>query len=291
MRHERRCKPATRVLPIRLRLLLMSSLILCPLSCLPTPDSSSAAEPAPDATIVVSAEPVSEAEKRAPTSFVDVIDTSQYEGQFETATSVLAQAVGVQVRRFGGLGGFSTLSIRGSNPNQVRFYLDGIPLTSAGRDVINLATLPIDSLERFRSRGAITIGADGRRRRHHRHQAPTVEPHTEVHLLRLLQHGEGQPFARSSVGGYDLRGHLSAHRWRLEFLDNHGTDFDPNDTAPRGTPPASAIPGVDGLIKARKKLDDRFFSTSPATRNGSTREFRRAAPTWRSTRRTTTCAP
>src|SRR5262245_40466484 len=127
MRHERSLRATAMRILARPASMLVAAVILAPGFCLvPSPVSGEDSEPRPaDATIVVSADPVSEAEERAPTSFVDVIDMSQYEGQFETATSVLAQAVGVQVRRFGGLGAFSTLSIRGSNPNQVRFYLDG----------------------------------------------------------------------------------------------------------------------------------------------------------------------
>jgi len=218
----------------------------------------------PAATIVVSAEPMSEAEERAPTSFVDVIDTSEFEGEFETLTGALAQAVGVQVRRFGGLGAFTTLSIRGSNPSQVRFYLDGIPLTTAGRDVVNLATLPLDSLQRievYRGTVPIGFGADGiagvvnlvtlR---------PTEEPHTEL-AAYYGSFNTAKAVASHSqrVGGFEVLGNVTYLHTDgdFEFSDDNGTDFDPNDDT-RVRRLNNALDSVEGLIKVRRQLDETF---------------------------------
>ena len=55
-----------------------------------------------------------------------------------TLADLLSSAVGVQVKRYGGLGSFSTVSIRGSTAEQVVVYLDGVPLNQAiggGADV------------------------------------------------------------------------------------------------------------------------------------------------------------
>jgi len=74
------------------------------------------------------------------------ITTQPSEGQ--TLADVLDDTVGVQVRRFGGLGAFSTISIRGSTPGQVGFFLDGIPLSHARSETVDLADLPLDELDR-----------------------------------------------------------------------------------------------------------------------------------------------
>ena len=60
---------------------------------------------------------------------------------------VLARAAGVTVRSLGGLGQFSSLSLRGSSAQQVGVFLDGVPLGGSG-GVVNLADLPLDTLGR-----------------------------------------------------------------------------------------------------------------------------------------------
>src|SRR5262245_3354994 len=47
-----------------------------------------------------------------PTSFGTVIDTTNAATHVETLGDLLSETVGVRVRRFGGLGDFSTISIR-----------------------------------------------------------------------------------------------------------------------------------------------------------------------------------
>ena len=99
--------------------------------------------------VVVTAPPTpEEAPARDPTAFASVVDTRSAPTQVETLAEALAETVGVQVRRFGGLGDFSTVSVRGSSAGQVQVYLDGVPLSRADNDVVNLSELPLDAVER-----------------------------------------------------------------------------------------------------------------------------------------------
>ncbi|MDX1957278.1 MAG: TonB-dependent receptor plug domain-containing protein [Leptospiraceae bacterium] len=84
-----------------------------------------------------------------PNGFVDSIDAKDFKGRYVSLADVLERETGVRVRRFGGLGSYSTLSIRGSNPNQVKIYIDGIPLNNAQGGEINLSDLNFDNLERI----------------------------------------------------------------------------------------------------------------------------------------------
>lgn len=81
------------------------------------------------------------------TAFASVVEITTQVEEMKTLADVLEDSVGVQVRRYGGLGDFSTVSIRGSSPSQVRLYMDGIPLTRARSETVNLADLPLDPLE------------------------------------------------------------------------------------------------------------------------------------------------
>ena len=84
---------------------------------------------------------------RDPTAFATVIGTRDAATTVETVAEALSDTVGVQVRRFGGLGDFSTVSIRGFSPGQVQVYLDGVPLTRADNEVVNLSDLPLDAID------------------------------------------------------------------------------------------------------------------------------------------------
>ena len=66
-----------------------------------------------------------------------------------TAADVLAQAVGVHVRQFGGLNAYSGLSVRGSDATQVAVYLDGVPLNQAQYGVVSASDLPAASLAKI----------------------------------------------------------------------------------------------------------------------------------------------
>lgn len=88
------------------------------------------------------------AEAGAPTAFATVIDTRAAPAEVETLADALADAVGVQVRRFGGLGDFTTVSVRGFSPRQVQVYLDGVPLSRADNETVDLSDLPLDAIER-----------------------------------------------------------------------------------------------------------------------------------------------
>lgn len=83
-----------------------------------------------------------------PTAFATVIDTRDAPTQVETLADALSDAVGVQVRRFGGLGDFATVSVRGFSPRQVQVYLDGVPLSRAESETVDLSDLPLDAVER-----------------------------------------------------------------------------------------------------------------------------------------------
>jgi iron complex outermembrane recepter protein len=94
-----------------------------------------------------------------PTAFATVIDTTTAPSTVETLGEVLAESVGVQVRRFGGLGDFSTVSIRGSAAGQVQVYLDGVPLSRAENEVVNLNDLPLDAIDHVEVyRGTTPLG-------------------------------------------------------------------------------------------------------------------------------------
>jgi len=98
-----------------------------------------------------------------PSAFTTVIDLDEFAGEAKTVEDVLDESVGVQVRRFGGAGDPSEISIRGSTPSQVVILLDGVRLNSAQTGGVDLSTLPaslIDPIEVSRGGGSVQTGSD-----------------------------------------------------------------------------------------------------------------------------------
>jgi iron complex outermembrane receptor protein len=98
-----------------------------------------------------------------PSAFTTVIDAREYDDRFGTVQELLEQAPGVRVRRYGGLGSYSTASIRGSKSEQVLVLLDGMRLNTSTRGAVDLSTLPLRQVERIeviRGGGAARYGSD-----------------------------------------------------------------------------------------------------------------------------------
>jgi outer membrane cobalamin receptor len=98
-----------------------------------------------------------------PTSFTSVIQLEEYRGEAKHVEDLLAEAVGVQVRRFGGDAERSEVSIRGSTSAQVVILLDGVRLNSAQSGSVDLSTIPLDLLEGIeitRGGGSAGVGSD-----------------------------------------------------------------------------------------------------------------------------------
>ncbi len=71
------------------------------------------------------------------------------DGAGQTIADVLEKDTSLRVRRYGGLGSYSTLSIRGSTPAQVNFYIDGVPVTGAYSGEMNLSDLSVNGVEKI----------------------------------------------------------------------------------------------------------------------------------------------
>jgi iron complex outermembrane receptor protein len=89
------------------------------------------------------------------------VNLSSRGNRVEDAASILARSVGVRVRRYGGLGSFATMSIRGSSSSQVQFYLDGVPLNdpySGLADLNDISTGDLARIEIYRGTSPTGFG-------------------------------------------------------------------------------------------------------------------------------------
>ena len=184
--------------------------------------------------VVVTRERLDDAARRTPTAAVATRSLRSPAGAGPTLNEALGSIAGLHVTDYGGLGAFSTVSMRGLPANHVAVLIDGVPLGTASGGSFNLAALPasaIDRVEAWRGESPLLLGVS----------APAgainlvtlAAPH--VQELRLSRaswqtwNGRGAvgaergPFAVQLLGdGFTTRGNFVYH-------DRNGTDLDASD--------------------------------------------------------------
>ncbi|MGC4088113.1 MAG: TonB-dependent siderophore myxochelin receptor MxcH [Polyangiaceae bacterium] len=93
---------------------------------------------------------------------VNVIDLRSQRQQTADMGEVMARTQGVAVRRDGGLGSNTRFSLNGLYDDQIRFFLDGVPLPVAGYP-FGIADVPVNLIQRvevYRGVVPIRFGAD-----------------------------------------------------------------------------------------------------------------------------------
>jgi len=177
-----------------------------------------------------------DARRRMPTASITELTPGDAARAIETMDDLLAGVPGARVIQYGGLGAFSALSLRGASPGQVSVFLDGVPLTSAARGVVDLSDLPPSALERievYRGVAPLSFGA--------------ATPGGAVNLVtRDAPDVRALHVAGGSFGSWEGSGTLGARRgaWSLladggyagsrgdyRFLDDNGTPLNPADDA------------------------------------------------------------
>ncbi len=100
------------------------------------------------------------------TAFVTVVHVDDYEGQTTSVAELVSESVGVRARSMGGLGSFSSISVRGADAGHTAVFVDGIPLSRLASVSVDLSRFDVSSvsaLELYRgtvptSFGSVTIG-------------------------------------------------------------------------------------------------------------------------------------
>ena len=131
-------------------------------SVLPVPSVAAfASEPAP-VDVQVHGK-LSAAEKlQQSAEAVNVVETKHAKLQTTDLGEVLARTQGVVVRRDGGLGSSARFSLNGLYDDQIRFFLDGVPLDIAGYP-FGIENVPVNLIERvevYRGVVPVRFGAD-----------------------------------------------------------------------------------------------------------------------------------
>ncbi|MBD3421638.1 MAG: TonB-dependent receptor [Chitinivibrionales bacterium] len=112
--------------------------------CVPAAESDSANREAVSLDRLV----VHEKRTGAYTSSTTTIEAQEFVGQYKDLGDLLSTVSGISVYRTGGLGAYSSVSIRGGTTQQVQIFLDGMPLNTARGGAVDISKIPLNSLQR-----------------------------------------------------------------------------------------------------------------------------------------------
>ena len=93
---------------------------------------------------------------------VEVIETKSLKNSTADLNQVLQSTPGINIRESGGLGSSFKLSLNGLSGNQIRYFIDGIPMENFG-SALSLNNFPVNQIERlevYKGVVPITLGAD-----------------------------------------------------------------------------------------------------------------------------------
>jgi iron complex outermembrane receptor protein len=171
-----------------------------------------------------------------PVTFATVLKPDSERHRALTLSDLLRQSVGVDVKGFGGLGGFATVSVRGSTAEQVQIFLDGVLLNRASSGSVNLADIPLGQIERIEVYRGLTPAQFG-----------AAGPGGVVNIVTRSGASAERTTFDVSFGSYETfefnASHSGPHRFgdflvsanaqrsegNFYYLSNNGTPLNPTD--------------------------------------------------------------
>jgi len=90
-----------------------------------------------------------------------IINSNSWQGTGKSLADIIQEHSGIQTRKYGGLGSFQTVSIRGVPGSKVTVYMDNVPLNSAGGGAVDLGKINLASIEKIVVYKGITPGRFG----------------------------------------------------------------------------------------------------------------------------------
>lgn len=154
---------------------------------------------------------------------------------YDELADLVAQVPGVSVVRTGSLGSLSTVTLRGSNPDEVRIYVDGVPLNIAAGGAVDVSTLPLGDVERvevYRGTSPLPFGQSALGGII---SITTQTPATNTVGAKAGAGSFGTSFADLTAGGRAgrLRLYVGLHGLKTEgdfpYHNDNGTPANPND--------------------------------------------------------------
>ncbi len=172
-----------------------------------------------------------------PSAFGQSIDTTKLTDRYATTEDVLDRAAGANVRSMGGLGSYSSITMRGAGANQCLILLDGQRLNSPAGGGVDLSKISLSQVERI----DIIRGSDsalyGESAMGGIVNITTKEPSGKPQADAALTYGSYETWdaranASAPIGDHfgitaNLTGRKSDNDFK--YINNNGTEYDDSD--------------------------------------------------------------
>ena len=212
---------------------------------------------------VVTAQPQSPATPREDqSSAASVVLPDDSPTAFDDLAALMREVPGVNVVRTGSIGAASTITLRGSNADQVRVFVDGVPVSIAAGGGVDMSTLPIgdvESVEVYRGSSPLAFGESALG------GVISITTRTPGQARARARSGMGSfgtMFGDASAGGRlgRLRLYAGAHvlssRGDYPYLNDNGTALNPADDI-YGPRQNNDLMQGDGVLRAALTLAGR----------------------------------
>ncbi|MEI6093144.1 MAG: TonB-dependent receptor [bacterium] len=165
-------------------------------------------------------------------SFSSVIKKESFQTRSSSLSDVIEQESSVQTKQSGGLGSFSSLSLRGATSNQVMVFMDGVPLNDASNGSVDLSTIPmseVESIEIYKGITPINFGKSSiggavnikTKRSQDEFKTDITAGYGSFNTFRF------SPFISYKPGKFDylISGDYQSSKNNFSFLNNNGTQW------------------------------------------------------------------
>jgi outer membrane cobalamin receptor len=228
----------------------------------PAPPPARAASPPTSSETVVKSGPAPSAPRADQSAAASVVRPDDSPRAYDDLGSLLAEIPGVNVVRTGSIGKASTITLRGSSPDQVRVYVDGVPVNIVAGGGVDMSTLPlgdVDRVEVYRGSSPLEFGESALGGII---SITTRTPGVTRARARAGAGSFGTLFGDASSGGGlgPLRLYVGIHglsaRGDFPYLNDRGTAFNPADDVmmPRQN---NDVQQADGVMRAALPLAGR----------------------------------
>jgi outer membrane cobalamin receptor len=221
-----------------------------------------AQHPAAFATVVTGPPPAPAAPREDRAAAVSVVLPSDSPRAYDDLGTLLLEVPGVTVSRTGSSEAFSSITLRGSNPDQVSIYVDGVPLNIAEGGGVDVSTLPLGDVERVEVYRGTTPLAFGETALGGIISITTRTPSVTRASVRAGVGSYGTVFADADGGGRvgRLRLYLGTHvlstRGDYPYRNENNTAANPADDYDAFRQNNDALEG-NGVFRAILALDGR----------------------------------
>ncbi len=98
----------------------------------------------------------------AASSFLTIVHVDERAGETRGLAEAVGAAVGADARSLGGLGSFSSLTVRGAAPGHTQVLVDGVALSRLGTTTVDLSRFELDGFEEIELyRGGVPVALGG----------------------------------------------------------------------------------------------------------------------------------